>query len=123
MATTVFEVRDGRALWDGRTLSDWTGSIVADLVATFNPVEIWLFGSVARDEDHRDSDLDLLVVLDTYSPRDAIALKLKANARVSAPVPFDVVFSDPRRLSSRRLIAGTIERAVSLDGRRLYERD
>jgi predicted nucleotidyltransferase len=122
MATTVFEVRDGRAFWDGQSLSEWAGKLAAELVTAFRPVEVWLFGSVARGEDDGDSDLDVLVVLDSYAPTDAVALKLKAIRSVTVPVPFDAAFTDSRRMASRRKVAGTLERAVSLDGQRLYRR-
>lgn len=37
------------------------------LVATYNPCEIYLFGSYAWGIPHEDSDLDLLIVIDHYT--------------------------------------------------------
>ena len=36
------------------------------LITTYNPLEIYIFGSYAWGHPDEDSDLDLLVVIDTY---------------------------------------------------------
>lgn len=40
------------------------------LISTFNPVEIYVFGSYARGTAHEGSDLDLLVIVDEFDPKD-----------------------------------------------------
>jgi hypothetical protein len=57
----TWAVQDGHALWNGRTLRDWCAPLAADLVHALHPVEIWLFGSLARGDDGSSSDLDVLV--------------------------------------------------------------
>lgn len=37
------------------------------LIATYNPLEIYLFGSYAWGKPQEDSDLDLLIVVDHYT--------------------------------------------------------
>ena len=37
------------------------------LIKTFNPLEIYLFGSYAWGTPNEDSDLDLAIIVDTYS--------------------------------------------------------
>ncbi len=71
--------------------------LTSELVALFDPVEIWLFGSVARGDDGIDSDLDIMIVLDHYNTADAIDLKHRAIVSTKTPAPFDVTFSDPER--------------------------
>ena len=66
--SSTWAVEDGKAVWDGRRLDEWTDFIVADLVTEFDPAAVSLYGSVARSDDDGDSDIDLLVVLDTYEP-------------------------------------------------------
>lgn len=121
--SSTWAVKDGKAVWDGRRLDEWADVIVADLVTEFDPAAVWLYGSVARGDDDGDSDIDLLVVLDTYEPRDAINLKTQAFKGSASSAPFDVSFTDPDRYVSRSQIPGTIERATVLDGRCLYRRD
>lgn len=41
---------------------------LAPLLREMGASEMWLFGSVAREEVHEGSDLDLLVVMDTALP-------------------------------------------------------
>lgn len=114
---------NGRARWNGESLAYWSDVVVADLAQEFTPREIWLFGSVARGDDNADSDLDLLVVLDSYDPHDAIALKRRAANASTVPAPFDVSFTDQSRMAVRCRVAGTIERAVAREGTLKYSRD
>ncbi|MFN0091631.1 MAG: nucleotidyltransferase family protein [Acidimicrobiales bacterium] len=83
--SVTWEVRDGRAVWDGRLLADWVEPLARELALEFDAVEIVLFGSVARGDDNADSDVDLLVVLDRYDPADAAALKARAVAAAREP--------------------------------------
>jgi predicted nucleotidyltransferase len=78
--------------------------LAADLVDAFHPVEIWLFGSVARDEEGTSSDLDVLVVLDAYDPAASIQLKQRAQRTTTVPAPFDPSFTDVARVTARRHI-------------------
>ncbi len=121
----TWTIRDGRAIWGGRTLVNWVPDLTADLVAEFHPIEVHLFGSVARDDDDGDSDIDIdiLIVLDNYDPADGVELKRRALVAVTVPVPFDVTFTDIQRLHKRSRIAGSIERAATVDGRITYRRE
>ncbi|MEZ5218480.1 MAG: nucleotidyltransferase domain-containing protein [Ilumatobacteraceae bacterium] len=118
--TSTWAVEAGKAVWDGRRSVEWLPTVVAELARTFDPAEIWLYGSVARGSDDGDSDLDLLIVLDEYDPADAIELKTTASRAVTSPVPFDVTFTDPARFEDRAAVPVTVERAATLEGRRLH---
>ena len=76
-----------------------------------------------RGDDDGHSDIDLLIVLDSFDPRDAIDLKVRAFKASPSSAPFDVSFTDPGRYKARSQTPGTIERAAVLDGRCLYQRD
>lgn len=120
--TATWTAPDGRALWNGESLQHWSNVLTSELVALFDPVEVWLFGSVARGDDGADSDLDVMIVLDRYDTADAIELKRRATVSTTTPAPFDVTFSDPDRMAQRSGVVGTIERAVRLDGVLKYRR-
>jgi predicted nucleotidyltransferase len=121
-STITWDPGGGHALWDGRTLDDWARDLVDELVALFDPVEVWLFGSVARGDDDQDSDIDVLVVLERYDPASAITRKQQTSRSTAVRAPFDVSFTDPARMQQRRRVAGTLERAATDDGRLMYRR-
>lgn len=94
-----------------------------EIVRAVDPVAVWLFRSVARGDDGPHSDIDLLVLLQSYDPADGVHMKRWVYENVTTPVPFDVAFSDPQRFAHRCRVPGTLERAAVLDGRPVYERD
>ena len=55
---------DAEGRYDGLTLREALPFVVREIVDAFDPVELVVFGSVARGEEGPDSDLDLLVVFD-----------------------------------------------------------
>src|SRR5687767_11667719 len=97
----------GKATYDGRTLAEWVPEIVADLVRTFDPAQVILCGSVARGDDGPDSDVDLLVVLDSldYSQRHRITADMRRAIRV--PIAVDVHPTDRRECERRRDVIGS----------------
>jgi predicted nucleotidyltransferase len=109
-------------MWNGRLLSDWVPDLVGEVVALLDPEAVWLYGSVARGDDNGDSDIDLLVVLQSLDPASIMELKRRVYDSVTTPVPFDVGFSDPGRFSQRARIPGTLERAAVREGHSVYER-
>ncbi len=59
------------------------------IVRTGNPARIVLFGSAAAGKMDQDSDLDLLVVMETNTPRRT-AQRLRSSAPPESP-PLDIV--------------------------------
>lgn len=94
------------------------------LVDKFDPLEIWLFGSAARDETHRDSDLDLLVVTEfgDSSAKD-MAVQMRRAAKEAARVPMDIVPMSPERFAEDRELFGSFAHLVTEDGERIYVRE
>lgn len=120
MATMIWEVVDGKARYNGRTLHDWAPQPAANIAAVLKPVRAILFGSVARGDEGPDSDLDLLVVLDEVAPADRHHVTVMTRLAADVPVPMDVVVTDSRELFERRNALGLMQAALR-EGRILYE--
>ena len=102
------EVVDGKARYDGRTLSEWVPTVIDDLVAACDPLQVILFGSVARGEDGPDSDIDVLVVLPEVDRARRHELVARLRRAITAPVPADVFVTDPSEIERRRNVIGSL---------------
>jgi predicted nucleotidyltransferase len=114
----VFEA--GR--WDGRTLREWLPSVVSDIVEAFHPVRVIAFGSLARGTEGRDSDIDLLVVMDHVPLQEKRSLRSAIRHVVSAPVPVDIHVADPEEIQRRGQLPGSILHPALREGLVVYER-
>jgi predicted nucleotidyltransferase len=95
--------------------------IVRRLVATLQPEKIILFGSYAYGTPSRDSDVDLLVVLDTPArPVD----RYLAVSRLLRPRPFplDLLVKTPTEITQGLARGNAFIREIVTQGRVLYER-
>jgi len=61
MSPVAFELRDGKARYDDRTLAEWVPDVVDLVVGARSPEEVLLLGSVARGDGGTESDLELMV--------------------------------------------------------------
>lgn len=104
----VVEVVDGRARYDGRTLDEWVPTIIDELVSACDPLQVILFGSVARGEDGPDSDIDVLVVLPNVDRARRHEVVARLRRAVTAPVPVDVFVTDPSEIERRRDVIGSL---------------
>jgi predicted nucleotidyltransferase len=115
------EFVNGKALYDGLTLAEWVPTMVDELVRALDPIRIVLFGSVARGDDTKDSDIDLLIVLERIEPGQKMDRCLEARRAVAAPVPMDLFVVDVAEMNRRADLPGTL-RVACTEGRVLYER-
>ena len=65
------------------------------IVQEFDPLQIILFGSQARGDADRDSDIDLLVVFAELTDKRKTAIDLD-RALSDVPVAKDIIVSTPR---------------------------
>jgi predicted nucleotidyltransferase len=121
MAQTAWQVIDGRIHYAGRTLAEWVPDVVADLVEAAQPSRVLLFGSVARGVDGPDSDIDLLVVLPEAERRRRHELTVALARAINAPVPVDLLVTDPAEIAERGDLPGILRVALR-EGRVVYER-
>lgn len=93
--------------------------LVKLLVEAAQPRQIILFGSYARGEETRDSDLDVLVIVDDVTNRLGEMVRLR---RVLAPIktPIDVLVYSWDEVRTRGQWPGTALYEALQEGRSLY---
>ncbi|MGI8575827.1 MAG: nucleotidyltransferase domain-containing protein [Egibacteraceae bacterium] len=119
MSTEPVVFVDGR--YDGRTLREWLPAVIDAIVERMDPLRIILFGSLARGEDHRDSDIDLVVVLPEVTDEHAAAVAVR-RATASLPVPLDIIAVDPEEIRRRGNEIGSVLRLALREGRVVHDR-
>lgn len=107
--------------YNGRTLREWLPDVVERIVQRFNPVRVVVFGSLADGTEDRDSDIDLLIVLDEVKDKRAAMLDLQ-RATNDFPAPLDLIPTDAQEIERRGDLVGSILRPALRRGRVVYER-
>lgn len=107
----------------GAELATYLSRITAALVRTFAPSKIILFGSFARGDQNRASDLDLVVVADTTLPFcDRIGRALEACSAASERLPVEILVYTPAEWERMVRAGSSFARLVLSEGRVLHER-
>ncbi len=94
------------------------------LIQTYNPIEIYIFGSHARGTADEESDLDLLVVVDECDPKDRFkamseghralfGLDISKDIIVLSKDEFDIASTNPQRIFYR----------IKQEGKQIYARE
>jgi uncharacterized protein len=107
--------------YNGRTLREWLPDVVRVIVEEFDPLKIILFGSLARGEEHSDSDIDLIVVLPKVENKHAAAVAIR-RATAGLPVPLDVIAVDPDEIRRHGDAIGSVLRPALKEGEVVHER-
>ncbi len=113
---------DAEGRWDGRTLVEIVPLVVRELVAALDPLEVILFGSVARGDDGPDSDIDLLVVFDHVEPEAKRLRMAEVRRSIKTAAPIDVLVTDPAEIGARRDQVGSMLYWPMREGRSVYRR-
>lgn len=97
-------------------------TVVSRLVETYNPVEIYIFGSYAWGHPDEESDLDVAVVIDEYTQdphvtlvegyRALRGLRLSKEILVFSKQEFGSLSEDPARFCFK----------IKHDGKKVYAR-
>lgn len=94
--------------------------VIRTIVDAFHPKRIVLFGSHARADAGPDSDLDLMVEMETgmrHLDRMVAVCGLFPGRRW----PLDVVVYTPAEIARDRAVIGTLLHMIESDGRTLYD--
>lgn len=107
---------------EGGELERTLGDIAAALVDDLDPERIILFGSFARGDQNRASDLDLVVVAETDLPFcERIGRALESCSRAS-PLAVEPLVYTPSEWNGMIAQGRPFARLVEKEGRVLHER-
>ena len=98
----------------------YLNEVIDRITRKFNPVRIILFGSWARGQATKDSDLDLLVVLPKVEHKRKTAIEI-LRVFNGLPISKDVVVTTPEEIKTRGQVVGDILRPALMEGRVIYE--
>ncbi len=101
---------------DNKFISIMTERIVRD----FDPLQIILFGSQARGDADRDSDIDLLVIFSELTDKRKTAIDI-GRALADLPVAKDIIVSTPKELERGRPRIGSVLRYAQQEGKVLWK--
>ena len=95
---------------------------VADKIARrFQPEQIVLFGSYAYGTPRPESDVDLLIIMD--SPLRSRQQRLEISRALSPrPFPLDIVVRTPEEIKDRLALGDPFVREITTRGKVVYER-
>src|SRR5438477_11900215 len=85
----------------------------------FHPDKIILFGSYAYGTPHADSDVDILVIMPTWSERSKA---VRIRWEIPAPFPMDLIVRTPDNLKWRLEERESFHTEIVTRGKVLYEK-
>lgn len=103
----------------GQTTESIMKRMVEIIVEQFDPISITLFGSMARGDMDRHSDVDLLVIMPDGTDEQETQIEIR-TALDRAPIAKDILVNTPDKFSRYARLPGTVQRAALRDGVRLY---
>ncbi len=96
-------------------------SVVRLITEKFQPEKVILFGSYAYGKPRPESDVDLLVVMDT--PLRARQQRLEISRALSPrPFPLDIIIQTPQQMQDRLAMGDPFILEITSRGKVLYER-
>ena len=93
--------------------------VVQQIVERFRPRKVILFGSYAGETPTADSDVDLLVTMETALPNVEQAVAIRRA--VDFPFPTDLLVRTPQQIAERLALGDVFVRDVVTKGIVLYE--
>jgi len=94
-------------------------NIVNQINQLIHPIKIILFGSAARNESAKDSDIDLLVVMPEGTPKRKTAQFLYSSIS-DIKTPYDIIIATPHDLETYKDNIGLIYKAILEEGIVIY---
>jgi predicted nucleotidyltransferase len=95
------------------------GEIVRRLVTALSPRAIYLFGSQLYGVPHRDSDIDIMVIIDD-EPVDIEHHKKGYDALRGSGLPVELHICSTKRFQTWGTVIGTLQREIQQKGKLVY---
>jgi len=95
-------------------------ALVKQIAEKFQPEKIILFGSYAYGKPKPESDVDLLVVMETSLRSRQQRLEI-SRALSPRPFPLDIIVRTPRELEERIALGDIFLREIMTQGKVVYE--
>ena len=92
---------------------------VQQIVERFRPQKVILFGSYAQGKPTEDSDVDLLVIMETDEKPVHAAARISTN--IDHPFPLDVLVMSPEEFEETKAVVGGLAYPAHHWGKVLYE--
>jgi len=93
---------------------------VSRLVAAYEPLRIYLFGSVARGDAGPDSDYDLMLIVPDDAPSHQLRSRLAYEALRGTGIAADVLVWTRSRFERRARVIASLPATVLREGRLLH---
>lgn len=100
------------------TLAD-IQTVVCQIVERFHPQRVILFGSYAHGEPGPDSDVDLLIVMET--PLRCVEQAVEIRKAIDFPFPTDLLVRTPKQIAERLALGDIFIKEMLAKGIVLYE--
>jgi predicted nucleotidyltransferase len=98
-----------------------TEQVVALITSKISPEQIILFGSYARGENRKNSDIDILIVMKNLkNERKITGLLYKELLENSISIPVDFLAVDYDKYNKMKSKNGYIYKAIAQEGQILY---
>lgn len=95
-------------------------AVTSKLVETYNPLEIYIFGSYAWGAPHEDSDLDIMIVVDRLSS-DRYKMLAKGHlALFGLKLSKDIILYSKKEFEDRCIDKMTMCYRVKSEGIKVY---
>ena len=104
----------------GDTVDSVLKHMVEIIIDKFKPQSIILFGSHARGDVNKHSDIDLLIIVnENVEQTEELAVEIEA-ALYASPIPKDIIVTTTSRLAKYSKSVGTVYRNILKDGVKIY---
>lgn len=91
------------------------------LVATYDPIEIYIFGSYAWGKPDEDSDLDLLIVIDEYTKDHYKTISDGYKSLDGLRIFKDIIVYTKKEFDAACMDTSTLCNKIVQRGKKIYE--